>query len=231
MGTSNYFGSQVASIPHLERGSEIVRDLRSDVDAAFLLIEADLGAVVGGLTTGSILIGAAGVPAQLPLLGAGKLLVGSATTATSVAVTGVLGNLTAAGVTSFDQTNYGEQKACYTAQLQWSAVAAAGVVGAHLFQNATTDAVIPDNAVITNVRLDCVTPLVSAGAATVSIGIETAVDVKAITPYTVQPFNGTLSLEAVAIKTTSAQNVTATVAGADVTAGKVVALIDYFVTE
>jgi len=99
MGSSTYFGGQVASIPHLERGSEIVRDLRSDVDAAFVLLEAALGGIVGGLTTGSILIGAASLPAELVMKGVGNVLVGDAATASAVAI-GTAGDFLVGDATS-----------------------------------------------------------------------------------------------------------------------------------
>jgi hypothetical protein len=89
---------------------------------------------------------------------------------------------------------------------------------------------IPDNAVVTNVRFDCVTAFVGVGC-TMSFGIEAADDVKLVTAITAAPLDGTISLESIMIKTTAAQTLDAAVAVATPSAGRLIALIDYFVTE
>jgi len=240
MGSSTYFGSQVASIPHLERGDEVARDLRGDVDAAFVLLETALGGIVGGLTEGNMLIGnATNIPTALDISGNAQIVVGNGTTATSVAVTGPLA-ITNAGVTSFAQgATYGATQACYTAHAYIDATEdTLDIAGSpHPFRTAAgVSLTIPDNAIITNVRLDVVTVLASAtNAATVSLGVETTTDVKGVTIITGAPFNagGAVgqSLETLIVKTTGAQTLDLTVAAEDLTAGKIVALVDYFVTE
>ncbi len=182
MGTSVYFGAQVASIPHLERGDVVATDLRSDIDAAFLLLEADLASV------------------------------------------------------SFDQSTLGLNKASYTAFVEYDFASQGGLVSTIDFVGEAAAAVeFPINAVITNVRLDVQDAFTSGGAATLAIGFDnnSTTDVKVVTPYTNAPFvaPGTVSLEAIAYKLTAAGVMQLTIAGAALTAGKVRALVDFFVTE
>lgn len=89
---------------------------------------------------------------------------------------------------------------------------------------------IPDNAVVTNVRFDCVTAFVGPGC-TISFGIEAADDVKLVTAITAAPLDGTVSLEGIMIKTTAAQTLDATINVATPSAGRLIALVDYVVTE
>jgi len=69
-----------------------------------LLGEASVGEIP--LTTGSVLIGAAGVGSALDVKGSGKILVGNGTTATSVSVSGDA-TLSAAGAVAVKSTSVG----------------------------------------------------------------------------------------------------------------------------
>jgi hypothetical protein len=127
---------------------------------------------------------------------------------------------------------FGAEAATYTVSGYLDAVEDTLTFGSSYgFRSAAgVDMVIPDNAVVTNVRLDCVTAFVGVGC-TISFGIETAVDVKAITPITNAPLDGTVSLEAIAVKTTGVQTLEAAVATATPSAGRILCFVDYVISE
>jgi len=145
--------------------------------------------------------------------------------------------LTTNGMSSVsDQTVTGMQKQMYTAHLVWDIGAGVPAGGAnYIFQANGANGIFPTNSVITSVRLDCVTQVLGAAGSAITLELESAADIKVASPVSAAPFNGTLTLDAVAIKTTAPRSLVATVGGAspanDLTAGKIVALVDYFVTE
>jgi len=138
------------------------------------------------------------------------------------------------GVVATDGTTYGDQMTGTLKAYIDASEDTLDIAGSpHPFRTAAgTSLTIPDNAIVTNVRLDVTTLLSSGGAATVALGIEAANDVKLATAFNAAPFSGGISLEAVMIKTTAAQTLDLTVAAADLgVTGRIVAFIDYVISE
>lgn len=84
---------------------------------------------------------------------------------------------------------------------------------------------IPDNAIVTNAWIECITAATSGGAATIALGITGNTDcLIAATAYTDNMFDTPDTVVALTnelpLKTSAAVSVLATIAGADLTAGK-----------
>ena len=94
---------------------------------------------------------------------------------------------------------------------------------------------LPAGAVVNNVIVDVQTALTSGGAATVALKLKDAADIKAaavLTSYTAGVKAGVPNGAASnAVKTTANGGVIMTVAVADLTAGKLVVALEYFITE
>lgn len=97
------------------------------------------------------------------------------------------------------------------------------------------DAVLPAGAIIWDGVIDTITALDSGGSATVSLGINTAVDLKAATAmasYTGRIATIPVGTAAAAVKVTTANSaVTATVGTASLTAGKFNVFLFYVLSE
>lgn len=93
---------------------------------------------------------------------------------------------------------------------------------------------LPDNAIVTDVLFDVVTAPTSGGSATVAFKVQSAGDLKAATA--IASWTGLLdgvpvSSAATAIKLTAQRKVYATIATADLTAGKIKVFVEYVVSE
>lgn len=106
-----------------------------------------------------------------------------------------------------------------------------GAQGAITMTNADGKALtIPDNAIITNVIYEELTPFTSGGAATVALGITGNTDAFiAATAYNNAAFTADVSTKnnEVPLKLDGAKSVLATVAAADLTAGKFKLYVEY----
>jgi hypothetical protein len=96
------------------------------------------------------------------------------------------------------------------------------------------DAVLPDNAIITQVWIDVITAPTSGGAATIALTAQSAADLKAATAiasYTGVVAGVPVGTAATAIKLTAERIVTATIATAALTAGKLKVFVEYIQSE
>ena len=131
---------------------------------------------------------------------------------------------TAIGFIDFDATAHGTP---YTV----------GDPALEVYKNAVPDSLtIPGSAVVTEVILDVITPLtVGVGVPSLAITLETLGDVKVATQAAAAPYAAVdQSLETVLIKTTAARQVLVSItggAGATVTAGRFLVMLNYYVTE
>lgn len=110
-----------------------------------------------------------------------------------------------------------------------------GAVGAiSLLDETGKAAIIPNKAIITNVYIDVLTQPTSGGSATIALGCNTASDIKAATAiasYTGIVAANPVGTAASAIKMTADRTVTATVAVAALTAGKMYVMVEYILSE
>ena len=95
------------------------------------------------------------------------------------------------------------------------------------------DAILPNKAIITSVMLDTITAPAGAGGY-IAFGANTTTDLKASTA--IASYTGVIAGEpvhtaATAVKLTAKRTLTATIAGATLTAGKVHAFIEYYLSE
>lgn len=93
---------------------------------------------------------------------------------------------------------------------------------------------IPSGARVLATYIDVVTPVTSGGAATVSLGVETATDVRAAATLATAPSLasaatplGAITRATAATKTTADRHIVATVATATLTAGRFSVLVEY----
>lgn len=96
------------------------------------------------------------------------------------------------------------------------------------------DAVVPNKAIITSVFIDTLTAPTSGGAATIALGANSTTDLKAATAiasYTGIIAGVPVGTAATAVKLTNDRTITATVATAALTAGKIYVLIEYILSE
>lgn len=96
------------------------------------------------------------------------------------------------------------------------------------------DAVLPKGAVVRQVLVDTVSALTSGGSATVAIGVNSTTDLKGALAY--GSYTGILAgvpvgTAATAVKVTATSAVTATIAVAPLTAGKINVFIEYLLSE
>lgn len=99
--------------------------------------------------------------------------------------------------------------------------------------NTGLDAKLPSGAVISTVMIDTITPFVSGGSATIAIGAVSTTDLKgalAYGSYTGIVAGVPVGSAATSIKLTADKTVTATIATANVTAGKINVLIEYILS-
>lgn len=90
--------------------------------------------------------------------------------------------------------------------------------------------VIPKNAVITSCITDVVTPMTSGGSATVALAVG-GVTLKSATAFDDAAYTGVDSHLSSPAKTNANDRLTFTIATATLTAGKVIIILDYVVTE
>lgn len=109
-----------------------------------------------------------------------------------------------------------------------------GAVGAINMRPVTSSqSPVPSAAIIDNATIEVLTVPTSAGAATISVGVEAAGDVQAAAAISGAPWstvgrkNGTPQSGATSVKTTAARTPSITVGTAALTAGKLRLLIDY----
>lgn len=92
---------------------------------------------------------------------------------------------------------------------------------------------IPSGAIITDSMIITDTIFTSGGAATVSVGAETAADLVAVSNFNATPFStatpkrGALTATSTPVKTTAVRPIVATVAAAALTAGKFRVIVTY----
>lgn len=110
-----------------------------------------------------------------------------------------------------------------------------GAVGAiKLKDEDGTDLIIPSKAIVTSVYIDVLTAPTSGGAATIAFGANTTTDFKAATAiasYTGIVAGIPVGTAATAVKMTADRNITATIATAALTAGKIYVLCEYIMSE
>jgi len=190
--------------------------------------------------------GASGAPEEYDASTSGQILVGDGTDIASVAVSGDV-TLSSAGAFTIANDAVNEAKTADSSST--------GGLYVRKFATATYDfsvdggtegtitlastATIPDNAVVTAINYDVITTCTSSGdAATIKLNLPTDGDIStaiAISDGT-NPWDAGAHLASVitpiAVKTTGARAVQIiTAGGQDLTAGKIVFGIEYFVTE
>lgn len=200
------------------------------------------------LTTGSVLIGAAGVGSALDVKGSGKILVGNGTTATSVSVSGdatLASNgavtIAAGAVTNakvLDSSGVGALSVPKSAQVLYDFSVVGGAQGPIALTGSPT---IPDNAVVWLESYDVITTCTSAtDAATLKLSFETDGDIttalaisNGANPWDLGVFvvaQGALA-NPLPKKLTAARAPGLVVAGGEnLTAGKIVFNLRYYVT-
>lgn len=206
-----------------------------------------VGAAIDGSAGGNVLIGNDTTMVALDGSADTQILVGNATTMTSVALSSDV-TMTNAGVVTIANDAVTEAKTAdsdgtsglyvkKTALALYDFATDGGSQGAIVLTDVAT---LPDNAVCTAVTYDVITTCTSGGgdAATVAItlptdgALSTAIAISDGTnPWDAGPHLASV-ITPLAVKTTAARAIGITVAGGqDLTAGKIVFAVDYYVSE